>query len=243
MGARSALLAFTDGDLPSVLRDAAESGAAEAEALVRAVHPAREVRPAAGITLLDGVNPPPGVTYAAVFPGASILSDTRFRIDLPSALPEHWRTAVPSRRVFLHGMDSTVDWLGFAVWEDGVIVRSVSVSPGDGVRENIGEPFNFERSFWAGRRPVDVTPAYPLPFHPLELGEEILRALFGFVIEGRRGADDIDADAVPLHGFQVTDPAGADQAARDAAFEHFKQNAAAAAAALPVGTGRDDAGD
>ncbi|WP_435819766.1 DUF6928 family protein [Micromonospora taraxaci] len=30
---------------------------------------------------------------------------------------------------------------------------------------------------------------YPLPFHPLGLGEQALRALFGFIIEGRQDQD------------------------------------------------------
>jgi hypothetical protein len=33
-----------------------------------------------------------------------------------------------------------------------------------------------------------------------------LRALFGFVIEGYPHPDDVDAEAVHLHGFRVTDP-------------------------------------
>jgi hypothetical protein len=49
---------------------------------------------------------------------------------------------------------------------------------------------------------------YPLPFHPLELGEEALRALFGFIIEGRRELGDVDPDEVALHGFDLVDPGG-----------------------------------
>ncbi|GAB3941688.1 hypothetical protein GCM10027614_27480 [Micromonospora vulcania] len=40
-----------------------------------------------------------------------------------------------------------------------------------------------------------------------------MRALFGFVIEGRPDPTDIDAEAVYLHGFQVTDASGEEQAA------------------------------
>ncbi|MFD7906922.1 DUF6928 family protein, partial [Kitasatospora sp. NPDC059747] len=47
---------------------------------------------------------------------------------------------------------------------------------------------------------------YPLPFHPLEMGEDALRALCGFVLEGLPAPDDVDADAVGLHGFLVRDP-------------------------------------
>lgn len=44
---------------------------------------------------------------------------------------------------------------------------------------------------------------YPLPFHPLDLGEAALRALFGFVVEDRARPDDLDAESVGLHGFRV----------------------------------------
>ncbi|MEU6077979.1 hypothetical protein [Micromonospora sp. NPDC047074] len=120
-------------------------------------------------------------------------------------------------------MHSVADWLGFAVWEDGVLVRSLSLSPDGGIQESIGEPYGFELPYWAGAHPVEPVPGwhsqdpYPLPFHPLALGEEALRALFGFVIEGRPSAADVDADAVRLHGFRVIDPSGGDQDARDAA--------------------------
>jgi len=49
-----------------------------------------------------------------------------------------------------------------------------------------------------------------LPFHPLELGEEALRALFGFVLEGYPLPDDINADVVRLHGFLVRARLGTD---------------------------------
>jgi hypothetical protein len=57
---------------------------------------------------------------------------------------------------------------------------------------------------------------YPLPFHPLELGEEALRVLFGFVIERRPERGDVDAGAISLYGFGVADPAGREQEQRDA---------------------------
>ncbi|MEU3094967.1 DUF5959 family protein [Streptomyces sp. NPDC006967] len=70
----------------------------------------------------------------------------------------------------------------------------------------------FELPYRAGDRPADVTSwpgegekPYALPFHPLELGEDALRALCGFVREGCPEPDDVDADAVELYGFHVRD--------------------------------------
>jgi len=65
--------------------------------------------------------------------------------------------------------------------DDGRLVRSLGVSPDTGIVEDIGEPYPFERPYWAGEHPVTSTfpgqGPYPLPFHPLDLDEEALRAL------------------------------------------------------------------
>ncbi|WP_188116051.1 hypothetical protein [Salinispora fenicalii] len=50
-----------------------------------------------------------------------------------------------------------------------------------------------------------------------------LRALFGFILEGLPKPDDIDADAVHMHGFHVADPTGEEQAAREAAHEQARR--------------------
>ncbi|GAA0904335.1 DUF6928 family protein [Virgisporangium aurantiacum] len=212
MGAKTALLAFTDGDLCPALLGATRCDQAEAEELVREVHPGYDVTPIGDGTLLHNTDPPDDITYATVLAGAELLCDGRLVLDRPSHLPEHLRTAGAGRRIIMHGMHSVADWLCFAVWEDGTLVRSLSLSPDSGIIENIGEPFVFERPYWAGEHPVepehgwpDEEP-YPLPFHPLELGEDALRGLFGFIIEGHPRPDDVDAEATHVHGFRVTDP-------------------------------------
>jgi hypothetical protein len=225
VGAKTALLAFTDGDIRPALRGATRSERAETAALVRQVHPGYVVEPADDGTLFDDVYPPDDVTYATVMAGAELYCDRRLVFDRPSALPEHLLQAGAGRRIIMHGMHSVVDWLCFAVWEDGVLVRSLSLSPSAGIQENIGKPLDFELPYWAGEHPVEPVPGwpdqgpYPLPFHPLELGEKALRALFGFVIEGYPDPHDIDTETVHLHGFRVTDPSGQEQAAREAAYE------------------------
>ncbi|WP_426504278.1 DUF6928 family protein [Dactylosporangium sp. McL0621] len=223
MGAKTGLLAFADGDIRPALRGATRSDRAETEALVRQVHPGYVVAPADDGTLFENEYPPDDITYATLLAGAELYCDRRLVLDRPSQLPEHLRQAGAGRRIIMHGMHSAADWLGFAVWEDGALIRSLSLSPDGGIQENIGKPYDFELPYWAGEHPVEPGPGdlpgqgpYPLPFHPLELGEEALRALFGFVIEGRPDPDDIDTEAVHLHGFHVTDPSGEEQAARGA---------------------------
>jgi hypothetical protein len=233
MGAKTALLAFVDGDLPTVLRRAGRSpgaglrpagsdrsGTGEAEAVVRRLSPGYEVTPIPGGTLVEDTYPPDDVAFAAVLPGAVLLCDRRLLATPSSELPDHLLAEAAGRRILLHSMHSVSDALTFAVWEDGQLIRSLSVSPDSGIVEDIGEPYPFERPYRAGEHPVtSVLPGqgpYPLPFHPLSLGEEALRTLFGFVIEGRPQPDDVDASAVRLHGFRVADPTGREQTAREA---------------------------
>ncbi|MCM4083524.1 DUF6928 family protein [Paractinoplanes hotanensis] len=229
MGAKTALLAFTDGDLRPALRGATRSDPSEAEALVRRVLPGYDVA-LVGDSSLFQTYPPEDIAHVTVLPGAELVCDQRLVLDRPSELPEHLLRAGAGRRIVMHGMHSVVDWLCFAVWEDGKLVRSLSLSPGSGIIESIGEPYGFERPFWNGRHPVEPVPGwedrepYPLPFHPLELGEVALSALFGFVIEGDPAPDDIDAEDVPVHVFRVGDPSGQEQAAREAAHERAKRD-------------------
>lgn len=228
MGAKTALLAFTDGDLQPALLGATPSCPAEAESLLREILPGHDVT-WVGDSTLDETYPPDDITHVAVLPGAELLCNRRLVLDRPSELPEHLLRAGAGRRIIMHGMHSVVDWLCFAVWEDGKLVRSLSLSPDGGIEKNIGEPYDFERPFWDGLHPVEPVPGwdnqepYPLLFHPLELGEEALRALFGFIIEGMPEPDDIDADRIHMHVFRVADPSGQEQAAREAAYEQARR--------------------
>jgi hypothetical protein len=219
MGAKTALLAFTEGDLPPALWGAVRADPAETLALVREVHPDYEVTPIDDGVLGDDTYPPDDISYATVLAGAELFCDRRLVYDPPSQLPARLLRAAGDRRIIMHGMHSVSDWLCFAVWEDGSLVRSLSVSPDSGIVENIGEPYDFERPYWAGERPVESALSedpYPLPFHRLDLGEDALRALFGFILEGLPDPDDIVPHDVPLRGFRVADPTGREQAEREA---------------------------
>lgn len=187
------------------------------------LYPGRELEECEGSNLWDGVYPAKGTAYAASWPGVEVIGDQRVMIDAPSQLPEHLVAASAGRRLVLHAMHSVVDWLAFAVWEDGRLVRSLSLSPDSGIIENIGEPLPFELPYWAGDRPAGIVPwpgeeeePYALPFHPLDLGEDALRALCGFIQKGRPEPDDVDADAIELYGFHVREPHGPDPAEQQA---------------------------
>ncbi|WP_436771228.1 DUF6928 family protein [Yinghuangia sp. YIM S09857] len=236
MGAKTALLAYAAGGVADALRNrpAGTGGVEGAEALVRRLHPGWRVEPEADgqVSLGDAVYPPEDTAYAASFPGVDVLCHGAVMGHYPSRFPARYLDAADGRTVVLHAMHSVVDSLTFALWRDGVLVRSLCVTPKDGVMEDIGERLSFETPYWAGEHPVEPIPGrpnqdpYALPFHPLDLGEEALRALFGFIIEGRRMPDDIDADDVPVHRFRLTDPDGPTpeqrQAVRDALVARMK---------------------
>jgi hypothetical protein len=223
MGAKTGVLVFADTDVPTALRAATcPPDREQVAALVRRVHPGHVVEHVDDSELGDVVYPPTELIYVTSVGGVDIMCDQRFMIDFPSQLPRHLLDLAAGRTTILHAMHSVVDWFAFAVWENGALVRSLSLSPDEGIGENIGEPFEFERAYWAGEHPVMPTPGwpnqkpYPLPFHPLDLGEEALRALFGFIIEGTPLPTDIDPYSVPMYGFRASDPTGEEQAAREA---------------------------
>ncbi|GAA2999967.1 hypothetical protein GCM10017559_21060 [Streptosporangium longisporum] len=218
MGAKTGLLAYAEGEIAQALRRASEPSTEETVTMIGRLYPGHHVERTDDSSLGEEIHPPEGITYAASLPGVDIVCDRRFMIDHPSRLPAHLIEASAGRRLVLHAMHSVVDWLAFAVWENGRLVRSLSLSPDSGILENIGRPFPFEAPYWAGEHPVDPDPSredeepYPLPFHPLELGEEALRALFGFVVEGMPGPDDVDPDDVGLCGFRLTESTGSEPA-------------------------------
>jgi hypothetical protein len=211
MGAKTAVLIYSNGAAADALRQATAVDEHRTVELLAHAYPGWDITTTDGNDLGDGVYPPDGVSYAATFEDADVICDRRWMDCLPSELPTHLVAASVGRKLVLHAMHSVVDALTFAVWEDGKLIRSLSLSPDSGIVENLGTPFDFEIPYWAGEYPVEPDPEwedeepYPLPFHPLELGEDALRALAGFILEGRPHPNDVDPYTVPLYGYRVTD--------------------------------------
>jgi hypothetical protein len=201
LGAKTALLAYAAKDPLESLRQARELDPSATRALVAATHPAWAGTASSEGDLFDGCYPPEGTVYAGSFPGIDVLCDRDVMDYPPSGFPARYLDAAAGRRVILHAMHSVTDWFAYGIWENGSLVRSLCLSPDGGIVENIGDPLPFEAPYWAGEHPAGD--GYPLPFHPLELGETALRALFGFIIEGRPQPADIEAESVKLAGFQV----------------------------------------
>ncbi len=152
--------------------------------------------------------PPENELHIGCFAGVSVIAAREFQIDLPSKLLQEFIEAGGSGTIYFHAMHSVVDWFAFAIWSNGALVRSLSLSPDSGILEDIGPKCAFEVPFWSGEHPLredddeEEEAAYPFPFHPLEMGEAALTEFFGYSIEGMPDRSSIDAESIPLMRFK-----------------------------------------
>jgi hypothetical protein len=210
MGAKTWMLVYADTatDIRQTLRAQPALDRKATTAFVAGLHHGRKLTEIADGSLLESVNPDDGFVYAGCFPGLTVLCTGEVGIDHPSQIDRRFLKAAGGRTVYLHAMHSVVDWFAYAIWNDkGELVRALSLSPDSGVMENHGKPLPFEAPYWAGERPLETDSddePYPLPFHPLELAEDALRALFGFNYEGMTANDDPDLERITLAGFKVS---------------------------------------
>lgn len=155
--------------------------------------------------------PPNDMIFAGHFDGISVVAAKEFGIDSPSKIDRRFISESPFKKAYIHAMHSVVDWFAFAKWEDGELTRSLSLSPDSGIIEDFGEKFEFELPYWEGAHPV-IDPGeeddeeYPFKFHPLELGEEFLKELFGYQLEGFESAELIEPEKIRLFGFKRPKP-------------------------------------
>ncbi|WP_431046046.1 DUF6928 family protein [Roseateles sp. L2-2] len=227
MGAKTWMLVIADDDARAALQARPALDRDASRALAEQLFPG-ETLELIGEGDLSYTNPPDPLMFVGCFPGVSVIAASEFAVDHPSQLPGRFLDIAGKRRITLHAMHSVVDWFAFAVWEDGRLIRSLSLAPDSGILEDIGEPLPFEAPFWAephrvpvggtsgqtdaargeakaddggGAGPGDGEDAYPLPFHPLELGEAVLLARFGYQLEGG-GEASVDPFSIPLLHFQ-----------------------------------------
>lgn len=205
MGAKTCLVAQTQGDAREVLANGPELQGAATSSLVSSLFPGDRFAEPRAVDLTHTYVSDKSVV-AGCFPGLRIVVSAEVAIDRPSQLAA--RFISEQGITILHAMHSVVDWMAFAVWRDGVLIRSLSVAPDDGVIEDIGKRLAFETPYWDGEHPVvdpeSESDSYPLPFHPLELGEEALRHFFGFQLEGFIDATLLEPGRVPMLCFDAT---------------------------------------
>lgn len=149
--------------------------------------------------------PPENELHIGCFAGVSVIAAKEFMIDKPSTLPQAFIEAGGSGKIYFHAMHSVVDWFAFAIWSKGTLIRSLSLSPDDGILEDIGPRLPFEEPYWSGQHSLSddgEEDTYPFAFHPLELGEAALKDFFGYQIEGLVDATQIDPESIPLISYK-----------------------------------------
>ncbi len=205
MGVRDWMLLYADGEIQSTLQAAPALDRSATHAVVKRLYPSCQISLTEDGTLLDQAGPIGPYVYAGHFPGLTIVCTRDAALDRPSQLRTQFLDEAAGRTIYLHAMHSATDWFAYAIWTpNGGLRRALSLSPGSGIIENIGAPLDFEVPFWGQAHSIETqADSYPLPFHPLELGEEALRALFGFTYEGLYQDEDPDLENIVLAGFAV----------------------------------------
>ncbi|MEV4740631.1 hypothetical protein [Streptomyces sp. NPDC049555] len=202
MGSKAAIVAFGEAGPSGMLRDVRGLDHVKSKFLAERLLGAtsREL----GLLDLDlAVWPDAEVVCAASFHEVDVLCSRVLARRRPSELTELISRLAAGRNAYGAFMHSAEDWASFAVWEAGVLVRSVSVSPAGGIIEELGKRLPFEEPFWCGERPVRGEPGYALPFHPIDLGNEALRDFFGFILEGYEDDSLLDPEEVQIPAFRA----------------------------------------
>ncbi len=204
MGAKTWMLVYSDDQSSQKLQAYPKPDFDKTVALLARLFPRNKLE-RIGDGDLSYTCPARKVIYAGCFDGFSVVAAREFGVDNPSQIDEHFISESPSRNIYLHAMHSTVDWFAYAKWQDGVLNRSLSLTPDAGVIEDIGEKLSFELPYWNGEH-VLGDEEYPLTFHPLELGEEALKTFFGYQLEGDSTETLIKPEDITLFGFKRTRP-------------------------------------
>jgi hypothetical protein len=206
VGAKTWMLVYADAKVAEALRGSPKLDRNLTRELAATLFPNDKLEPI-GDGDLSYTCPPNGEIHIGCFPGVSIVAAKEFGIDYPSKLPAAFIAYGSNRTIYLHAMHSAVDWFAYAQWTNGKLVRSLSLSPESGILEDIGPHLPLEAPFWSGEKPVtndEEEEEYPLPFHPLELGEEALREFFGYQLEGFIDSTLLKPASIPLVKYKRT---------------------------------------
>lgn len=205
MGAKTWMLVFADMDAREALKAKPALDREVTTTLAHSLFPGEKLTPT-GEGSLEYTCPPGHELHAGVFAGITILAAKEFGIDYPSKLPQRFLAAGAGRTIYLHAMHSVVAWFAFAQWENGTLLRSLSLSPESGVLEDIGQRLPFEEPYWSGAHPAaeDGDDDYHFPFNPLDLGEVALKEFFGYQLEGSIDPTLLEPDSIPLIRYKRT---------------------------------------
>ncbi|WP_374090999.1 hypothetical protein [Methylomicrobium lacus] len=201
MGAKTWMLVLADSNAREALAAKPQLDREATQELANILFPDEKLQPI-GDGDLAYTCPPDNEVHIGCFPRVAIVAAKEFGIDYPSKLPQRFIAAGGKGTVTLHAMHSVVDWFAYAIWVNGKLVRSLSLSPDSGIMEDIGQRLPFEEPYWSGEHPAvdseDDEEAYPFPFHPLDLGEAALKEQLGYQLEGYIDASLLEPESIPL---------------------------------------------
>ena len=138
MGAKTWMLVYADSDPSKHLRSATKLDQDRSIALAKLLLNKDQLELISSRSNLTYTCPGDNEVVVGAFPNVEVVAASEFGIDYPCRLPKHFLDNAPHRNVYLHAMHSAVDWLAFAHWSDGKLIRSLSLSPDSGVLEEIG---------------------------------------------------------------------------------------------------------
>ena len=153
MGAKTWMLVYSIANAADTLKAGVNLDRAATDALISKLFPNENLE-ADKDECLAYTNPPENKIYAGCFGDVSVLAAREFAIECPSTLEPHFIDASIGNNIYLHAMHSVVDWLSFAKWSNGKLVRALSLSPDTGIVEVIGDKLDFEMEYWQGKHPA-----------------------------------------------------------------------------------------
>jgi hypothetical protein len=205
MGAKTWMLVYSSGNVSELLRGTPILDRPASLALAKKLFPEHSLNPQDDVDL--SFTCPRGKSlFIACYPGVTIIAAKEFAIDYPSQIPTKFLDPKLGNTLYFHAMHSVVDWFAYAIWKEGKLLRSLSLSPDSGVLEDLGPRLSFEEPYWNGQHPAldpeEDASAYPLVFHPLDLGEAALLEFFGYQLEGEIDPTQIEPSQIPLMCFK-----------------------------------------
>ena len=128
MGAKTWMVVFADSNARDALAAKPSLNRAVTQELADTLFPDEKLEPI-GEGDLSYTCPPDDEVHLGCFSGVSVVAAKEFGIDRPSKLHERFMAAAGNGTVTLHAMHSVVDWFAYAIWANGKLVRSLSLSP------------------------------------------------------------------------------------------------------------------
>jgi hypothetical protein len=133
MGAKTWMLVLADAHAREAFAGIPQLDREATQKLAHALFPDEKLEPV-GDGDLSYTCPLDNELHVGCFPGVSVVAAKEFGIDYPSKLPRRFIAAGGGGTVILHAMHSVVDWFAYAIWTNGRLRRSLSVSPDSGAQ-------------------------------------------------------------------------------------------------------------